>query len=154
MSSIQALMEDNDLQHIVKNELGKELLRKELVLEDPLAQIMALTSLAPFSESNRECSKVAFIVYWGVNKVKTKEENGRADVLPMISKHEGKELAYRCLIARAFFKGALMDLHERRAAPKPEYYYEAGVNAFYSINEKEIGNHFKKWELFLQTVFI
>jgi len=93
--NIKRLWEDQNSRLLLQKEIGKQLLSTEEFIDElPLTQLMLLTSLSTFSNSEEECTNIAAIIYWGIKKT---------DILPMITEHSGKELAYRCLISLGFF---------------------------------------------------
>jgi len=115
------------------------------VEEVPMNQIVFMTSLSTFADSEDECFDVAHIIYWGIRRV---------DILPLISEQSEEELANRCLISLGMFKRVLIRKHERHAAPSPEFYRRVGIKSFHQIGKENISNHFYKWELFLSEMFV
>jgi len=143
--AIKKLWEDKSSRLLIQKEVGKRLLNKdEIILDLPLHQIIFLTSLSSFADSERECWDVAEVVYWGIN---------HDDIFPMVSQHYGKDLAYRCLISLSFFKSYMGEKCNRHGAPSPEFYRGVGVQSFHSIGEDDISEHFYKWECFLSEFF-
>lgn len=131
---------------LIEREIGKQILDyQDIIKELPLTQLMFVASMSPFASSSNECYTVAEIVYWGIN---TK------DILPMVSEHKGKELAYRCLVSLGIFKKAIIHRSERHGAPSISFYRNLGVSTFIQIGEEDIGNHFQQWENFLSEMFI
>lgn len=144
--AIRKLWKDSSSRSLIQQEIGKKLLDHDgIISELPLTQVMFIVSLSPFAESEKECNEVAEIVYWGMHK---------SDIIPMVTEHNGKELAYRCLISLGFFKGYLIRRWERLGAPSPSYYRWVGIKSFKEIGRDDIGNHFGKWEGFIGEFFI
>ena len=144
--AIRKLWEDKSSRFLLQQEIGKKILDSEyFVGELPLTQLMFITTLSPFATSDKECHLVAEIIYWGMH---------RTDILPLISEHKGKDLAYRCLISLGFFTSAIEKKWKRRGSPSPSFYREVGINAFNQIEMKDISKHFIGWESFLKEYFV
>lgn len=144
--AIRKLWEDENSRLLIQKEIGKELLNNDSIIDDlSLVQLMLITSLSHFAESEDECHDVASIIYWGFNK---------PDILPLITEHEGKELAYRCLISLGFYSEALHKRCQRYAAPSPSFYRAVGISSFKQIGKDNIGLHFYQWENFISEMFI
>ena len=146
IESIIKLWQDKNSRLLIEKEIGKHLLESDEVLSDsPFNQLLVITSLSPFASSDDERQSVAHIIYWGIK---------RGDMLPLCTEHQGKELAYRCLISLGFFKKALIERYKRHSAPSPDFYRDVGINAFNQARMIEIGNHFYKWEIFINDIFV
>ena len=144
--AIRTLWEDTSSRALIRKEIGKQLLSHELIIKElPLTQLMLTASLSSFADSENECCEIAGIIYWGIKTV---------DIIPMVSKHNGRELAYRCLISLGFFKQYLIKRCERYGAPSPSFYRQAGINSFNSIGMNDIGYHFLQWENLISELFI
>lgn len=144
--AIIKLWKDADSRSLIEKEIGKQILNSQKILATlPFTQLMFITSMASFATSLEETSDVASIIFWGINK---------KDILPLVSEHVGKELAYRCLVSLGFFKQAIIMRTERRAAPPLEFYRSAGIKAFKSIGEVDISNHFCLWENYISEMFV
>lgn len=143
--AIRSLWLDVECRPLIQKEIAKELLNDHTVIELPLTQIMFISSLSTFADSEKECYDVAEIIYWGITKT---------DVFPLISEHKGKELAYRCLISLSLFKEALNKKYERHGAPSPDFYRKVGISSFEQIEMKEISHHFRQWEGFIGEFFV
>ena len=144
--AIRKLWEDQNSRLLLEQEIGKKLISDETVLDKlPFTQLMLITSLSPFSNSEEESCIVASIIYWGIKE---------RDILPMIAEHHGKELAYRCLISLGMFKRALTIRWKRHAAPAPVFYREVGIRSFSQIGMEDISCHFKQWESFINEFFV
>lgn len=72
----------------------------------------------------------------------------------MISEHQGKSLAYRCLISLGLFKAAMERRCDRHGAPSPYFYRTIGIVSFNNIGMLEISSHFLGWEMFLSEMFV
>jgi len=143
--AIRKLWEDTSSRTLIQQEIGKKLIdHEEIIAELPLTQIMFIVSLSPFADSEDECNNVAEIIYWGFQQ---------PNIIPMITEHKGKELAYRCLVSLGFFKHHLIRRTERRGAPSITFYRQIGINCFNQLGRKDIGNHFAKWENFIGEFF-
>jgi hypothetical protein len=144
--AILSLMEDKSCQHLISEAMGKKILESDqIILEDPLAQLLCMVSLAPFADSEEECVLVAAVIYWGRNQ---------PDVFPMISEHSGQELADRCLISLSFYKGAMMRKFDRHGAPAPDFYRRIGIGTYKNIGRDDISAHFKQWESFIPEMLV
>ena len=144
--AIRKLWEDKDSRRLIQKEIGKTLLAKDQIVPQlPLTQLMFIISLSDFADSDKECVNVAEIVYWGINTV---------DIIPMISEHHGKDLAYRCLVSLGLFKEYMISRSERRGSPSISFYRAVGVKTFNDIGMGDISNHFSKWEGFLGEFLI
>ena len=144
--AIRKLWKDRNSRFLIQKEIGKQLIRCESVIEEiPLTQIMFITSTSSFANSENECYDIAGIIYWGLNKT---------DILPMVTKHQGEELGKRCLISLGFFGGVIAKKYERYGAPSPSFYRNIGTSSFYQSGKDDIGDHFSKWELFMQEFFV
>jgi hypothetical protein len=147
-SSIIFLLSDfeskEDVREIEKS-IGRKILESGKILTNPNEQIRFITSLANFSNSIEECHNVANIVLWGIYE---------QDIFPMITKHYGKDLAYRSLISISFFEKVMVKRTNRYGAPCVDYYKKMGQREFCRINMEEIANHFDSWTLFLREMLI
>ena len=144
--AIRQLWEDRNSRLFIEREIGKEIIDSDGLIEElPLTQLMFIASMSPFASSSNECHKVAEIVYWGIKTT---------DVLPLITEHQGKALAYRCLISLGIFKQALIHRCNRHGAPSPDFYRNIGKSSFNQIGMKNISEHFVQWESFLSEMFI
>lgn len=144
--AIRTLLDDTGSRHLMQKEIGKTLLDYNQITEDhPLEQIMVIVSLSPFANSENECCEVAGIIYWGIHRI---------DIIPMVSKHSGKDLAYRCLVSLGLFKQYLIRQCERYGAPSPLFYRQVGIKSFENIGMEDIGGHFNKWENFISEFFV
>ena len=144
--AIQKLWEDRASRFLIQKEIGKKLLDKDVIVLDlPLTQIMFLTSLSDFASSENECYEVAEVVHWGIN---------HKDILPLVSEHNGKELAYRCLISLGFFRTRIEERSKRYGSPSCIFYRNVGKKTFISIGKQDIGEHFYSWENFLSEFFV
>jgi len=138
--------EDVGSRHLLKEAIAQKIIGSDEILNQmPLTQLMFVASLSPFASSDEECTNIATIVYWSVNK---------RDIFPLITCHRGKELAFRCLISLSFFEKALTKKWKRRGAPSPSYYRAIGINTFNQIGMPEIGVHFHQWEGFLPEMLV
>lgn len=110
----------------------------------PKEQILALAIQANFAGLD-EAFCVGAIVNKYMNEVK--------DILPMITRHGGWELASRCLISLGFFRAYMERRTRRYNAPSPRFYQERGKAAFRNEGWPNIADHFEKWEQFLAEQF-
>lgn len=133
------LLNSEETRSMMIREIGNKLIESPLILPDPMDQLLAITSLADFAEED-ECLQMVGIIY---------RHMGDIDVLPAISKHQGKELAERCLLGLSFFQQEMQRRNLRHGAPSPEYYRKVGQYGFKSIGLIEISDHFENWEVFL-----
>jgi hypothetical protein len=146
VEAIQKLWADKDSRSLLEQEIGKKLLdTKEFIDEFSLTQLMFITSLSSFASSPDECYDIAGIIYWGIN---------RTDIIPLVTEHNNKELAYRCLISLGFFRGILSERCKRYGAPSPAFYRKIGIQSFEIIGQEDIGKHFYQWENFMGEIFI
>lgn len=144
--AIRTLWEDTSSRSLIKKEIAKTLLDNDQIINEfPLTQLMFIMSLSPFADSENECNNVAEIIYWGIHRI---------DIIPMVTEHNGKELAYRCLISLGFFKPILVRRWKRQGAPSPDFYRQVGIESFKRIGMVDIGNHFGKWEGYIGEFFI
>lgn len=144
--AIRILWKDKNSRLLIQREIGKQLLCHEEIIDDPpLTQFLLIASTSPFASSDTECSEIASILYWGIRQV---------DILPMVTEHQGKELAYRCLISLGIFKEALRERCDRHGAPSPDFYRIVGVSSFNRLGMTEISSHFTGWESFLSEMFV
>jgi len=145
VKSIIKLWQDENSKSLIQKEVGKRLLSSDKVITNfPFGQILVITSLSTFASSEDEKQSVAHIIHWGIF---------RNDILPLCTEHQGKELAYRCLISLGFFKRALEERCERHGAPSPDFYRELGIHVFHGLQMTEISEHFSKWEYFINEIF-
>jgi len=145
-NAIRALWYDFSSRCLLEKTIGKKIMEYDGILIDlPLTQLMFISSMSPFASNADECHDVAEILYWGIHN---------SDVLPLITEHNGEELANRCLISLSLFKRALITKCERHGAPSPDYYRNVGIRAFIGIGREDIGNHFKLWEHFIGEMLV
>ena len=120
--AIRTLWEDTSSRSLIKREIAKTLLDSEQIIEEaPLTQLMFIVSLSPFADSENECTHVAEIIYWGIH---------RTDIIPMVTEHNGKDLAYRCLICLGMFRPAMYRRYKYHGAPSPDFYRRVGEKSF------------------------
>jgi len=145
--AIRQLWEDKSSRLLIQQEIGKALIEHEgLILELPLTQLMLMTSLSPFADSDTECCNVASIIYWGIS---------RTDIIPYVTDQQTqRELAYKCLISLGIFKGVIIKRWERRGAPSPDFYRRIGISSFEQIGMRDISDHFCQWEGFMSEFFV
>jgi len=144
---IHSLWEDDaSIHYIVRQQIGTKILAapNTLIDSEPDSQIMCIVSLAPFADSEDECVTVSGIICWGYR---------RPDVSPLVTEHQGKELAARCLLTLSFFRGVL-ERRFRHGGPSPDFYRRVGMKAFHDIGMEELVAHFRKWETFLPEVLV
>jgi hypothetical protein len=67
---------------------------------------------------------------------------------------EMNDVADDCLVGLSFFRRRMELLHQKRAAPSPDYYREAGALAFKRLGFDEISNNFEGWVSFIEKEFI
>ena len=145
-NAIRQLWEDKKSHLLIEKEIGKKLIEYDEIIDElPLTQLMLITSLSSFANSENECHNVASILYWGLKRI---------DILPLISEHNGKDLAYRCLISLGLFKKALVERQNRHGCPAPHFYRQAGIESFKQIGMNQIGSHFYQWENFIGEIFV
>lgn len=143
--AIRSLWEDKDSRFLTEKEIAKKIIEhQEIIDEMPLAQLMFIASSSTFASSEVECHDVASIIYWGMRRV---------DVLPLITEHKDKDLAYRCLISLGFFRKAMERRCNQYGAPSPCFYRKIGICSFNKIGMEDIGNHFCQWEGFIGEMF-
>jgi len=144
--SIRRLWEDKGSHLLLEQEIGKRLIESDVIIDElPLTQLMFIATLSPFASSKKECYDVAEIIYWGMQK---------SDILPLVTEHQGKALAYRCLISLGLFKPALIKRHRRHGSPSPDFYRAVGIESFSSVGMSDIGLHFGRWECFMNEFFV
>lgn len=144
--AIRNLWEDKNSRLLIEQEIGKQIIDTDKIIQElPLTQIMFVASMSPFASSSNECYSVAEIIYWGINT---------PDVLPSVTEHQGKDLAYRCLISLGMFKKTLIHRCDRHGAPPPSFYRRVGISSFSKIGKEDISEHFLQWENFLSEMFI
>ena len=144
-NAVSSLMQDNgNSKLLMLKSLGQRfLLSEEILIVDSLGQLMLLIANAPFLESDEECLQITNIIQWGI-----KETN----LLPLITEHKKKDLAYRCLLSLGLFKKALEKRTNRHGAPSPNFYRFIGINEFKNLGFIEISEHFQKWECYLSEI--
>ena len=144
-NAIKKIWEDKESQFLLEKQIGKKLLDSNEILDDlPLTQLMLIASLSPFASNKSECHNVASIMFWGIHTI---------DILPLVTEHQGKQLAYRCLISLSLFKKALIKKWQRYGAPSPDFYRRVGTKTFKQIRCPYISQHFYQWECFLCEMF-
>ena len=143
--SVIKLWQDQNSRLLIEKEIGKNLLSSSDILDSSFSQLLILTSLSPFASSENEKAEVAGIIFWGIK---------HNDILPLVTEHQNKELAYRCLISLGFFRKALEERCNRYGAPSPDFYRTIGIGAFSRNKMEDIGEHFFKWENFINEIFL
>lgn len=145
VGGIRKLWDDKNCRLLIEQQIGIKLLENQEIIQDsPWVQILCITSLASFASDDQECIMVANILSWGMTKT---------EILPLVSEHKGKDLAYRCLISLSFHTKAIERRHQRRGAPSPDFYRHVGQQSFHQLNMPEIEAHFNKWTAFLPEMF-
>lgn len=138
------LMKDDDCKLMILKSMGQKLLQKdEIFIIDSTGQFMLLIANAPFLRSDEECLQISNIVQWGIKTV---------DILPLVTEHQKKDLAYRCLLSLGLFRSALERRTQRYGAPSAQYYREVGIQEFKNIGFLEISEDFQKWECYLSEI--
>jgi hypothetical protein len=142
--AVEKLIQDSNTSMMVVKALGQRLMSSnEIFTSDYDVQILMMVSTAPFVKSEEECIQVSNIVKWGINKT---------DILPMVSEHKDRDLAYRCLISLSFFHSIMENRTKRHGTPSPKFYREIGIGTFKKIGYMEISEDFCKWEGYLGEI--
>ena len=146
IKNVIKLWQDQTSRQLIEEQVARKILESGNIIADlPFHQILALTSMATFANSIEERENAAKIIWWGLK---------RTDIVPFITEHYGKELAFRCFISLSFFKKMLEKRCERRGAPSPNFYRTIGIMEFRKINMFGISEHFEKWESFASEIFV
>jgi hypothetical protein len=142
---VRILLDDSSSHLTMSQRIGQNLLLSEDFIEDDCwMQIYSIVTLAPFANSEQECSQVTEIIRWGASKT---------DVMPSIIEHRKEELAYRCLISLSFYKKRMEQKTKRHGAPSVNFYRNIGTHEFKSLGKDDISEHFYQWEGFLAEFF-
>ncbi len=107
-------------------------------------QLMLVFSQASFASSEQEQVDVASIVLKYIRET---------EIFPLVSKHEGLDLASRCLISLGLFKDKMVRSCNYHAAPTPEFYRNVGVSQFKILQRYDLSRNFTRWENFLGEFF-
>lgn len=67
---------------------------------------------------------------------------------------EINDVADDCLVGLSFFKNKIEAMHQRRSAPSPDYYFNAGALAFQRLGFDDISKDFGGWINFIENEFI
>ncbi len=143
--AIEKLWSDSASQKLLLEQVALELPDYGAVIwRYPKEQVLALAVQAKFA-ALEEAFCVGSIINTYMREV--------TDILPMITRHCGWELASRCLISLGFFKDFMERRTRRYNAPSPGFYKEKGKEAFRNEGWPVIADHFEKWEDFLAEQF-
>ena len=75
------------------------------------------------------------------------------DIIPQITKHQGFDLASRCLVSLGFFRDYMTHLTNNHGYPSPDFYVLVGKKTFIQEGRKDISLHFESWMSFLHESF-
>jgi len=139
--AVNSLLQDNNTKSILLKSLGQRLLQHdEVFVIDSLGQFTLLIANAPFIQSDEECFQITNIVQWGVKRI---------NILPLVTEHKDKDLAYRCLLSLGLFKDAMEKRTKFHGAPSTNFYRVIGIEEFKKMGFVEISEDFQKWECYL-----
>ncbi|HUU87506.1 MAG TPA: hypothetical protein VMX17_07100 [Candidatus Glassbacteria bacterium] len=146
----EILLVDKDTCSQIELEIAKAILNEDgIIVEEPFSQLrIIISSMSSFAFSKDECNDVTDIIIWGL-----KNEDDK-NVFPMITEHQGYELAKRCLISLSFFEKHMVYKWEKHAAPSPDFYRKIGISSFKTSGHSDIGYHFDNWSLFIKEFFV
>ena len=149
-NAAEILLADENSLNQVELEIAKSLLNEEgIIVENPLSQLRVIVcSMSQFASSRDECNEVTDIIIWAM------KSDGVDKVVPMITEHNGYELAKRCLISLSFFEKHMCRRWQRYAAPSPDFYRKIGISSFEASGYPDISSHFDKWSLFIKEFFV
>jgi len=136
----------------IELEIAKAILNEdEIVVENPISQLRVIvSSMSPFASSKDECNDITDIIIWGM-----KSSDDVVDkIIPMITEHQGYELAKRCLISLSFFEQHMFNRWQRTAAPSPDFYRKVGISSFKTSGHSDIGYNFDNWSFFIKEFFV
>ncbi len=143
--AIRKLWADEETRKLLLQEVAIELPDYGgLIWRYPKEQVLALAAQAKFAHLEE-----AFCVGNMINR----HMRETSDLLPMITRHQGWELASRCLVCLSFFGSYLAQRARRHNAPSPDFYKQKGKEAFRSEGWSIIAEHFEQWEGFLGEQF-
>jgi hypothetical protein len=148
--SAEILLADKDTYRLLEAQVAKALLNNDkIILEEPICQLrLIISNMSTFANSKEECDEVTNIIIWGM------KNEDLDSILPMVTEHQGYDLAKRCLISISFFENHMIQRHNRYAAPSPNFYRKIGAASFIQSGHQDIGEHFDKWSLFIKEFFV
>lgn len=73
--------------------------------------------------------------------------------LPMVTEHQGLELASRCLVSLGLFRKEMRAQAVRYGAPSARFYRNIGVSAFETESRRDLAYNFDNWAAYLQDNF-
>jgi len=109
--------------------------------EERVISIMSESGIGDFSEA----SYVAHSVLFHLRNAK--------DIIPAITGHRGFDLASRCLVSLGFFLGYMQHLTDNHGYPSPEFYTNAGKQAFVEDGRRDVSEHFESWTGYMHDRF-
>jgi len=111
-----------------------------IITTSPFDQLKMMMSTSGFADSDEECIDVARLVHHLINKI---------DVLPLVSTHNGMDLAARCLVSMSLFNKAMLERSKRKAYPAPYFYRKVGIKVLSEIDMESVSIHFDNWAGFV-----
>lgn len=75
------------------------------------------------------------------------------DIIPMVSEHQGEELAARCLVSLGFFRERMNHLTDYHGDPAPKFYMAVGKKEFSRAGRFQVAGHLEDWTDFMHERF-
>jgi len=109
--------------------------------EERVIAIMSESGIGDFSEAS-----------YVAHSVLVHLRNAR-DIIPAVTRHRGFDLASRCLVSLGFFLGYMQHLTDNHGYPSPEFYTNAGKQAFVEEGRRDVSEHFEGWTGYMHYRF-
>jgi hypothetical protein len=135
------LLEDPDCRGLL---IRQAMTEGNIVLEYPREQVASLVGHAR-SAQPEEKDYISDMILRFLKKV---------DCFPLITEHQGIDLAERCLFSTSFFWEHIKKREERYSAPSPEFYLIMGSKKYEALGKTDIARNTANWRNFLEKTFI
>jgi len=120
------------------------MVEKELIMNYPRERIVALMHEASFKKHDSEAIYVGNIVYGPIRS---------KDIIPMVTEHQGLQLAARGIVGIGFFREYMEHLNQYRGYPKVEFYMGVCKKELKIHGKEDIADNMENWTNHLHTIF-
>jgi hypothetical protein len=76
-----------------------------------------------------------------------------SDILPLVTEHQGLNLASRSLVSLGFFPAYLEHLNRFHGFPKPGFYFEVCKSEFFKAGKIDLSLHLRDWIYYFNNRF-
>jgi hypothetical protein len=135
------LVSNNEALKKLAQELQKS---QDIAILNAEQQITLLFSQADFCHSFDERVYVARVF---------KKRIEDLDILPLVTEHQGLQLASKCLVSLSLFEGYMWHRTNRHGAPSPDFYRQVGKSQFERFGRADVARDFDDWTVYIKSIF-